>query len=200
MKYTLAALVLVSSSTLSAARNSGWVQNPKGNASFTSYPICPEPSCGIGGVSGYTAQVNELAFGASNAAGDACGRCFKITPTGDPYAPTNSGPYGNTIVVRVTDRCPIPAPATARPWCNQTVSNPLNQVNVSMHFNLCEESGASGAFFNGTSPELIGTYEEVLCPDDSKEGPALWNGGCMAPGNAPFWPKQSCGNKGTPPQ
>jgi hypothetical protein len=81
----------------------------------------------------YSAQVNELAFGASNSVGDACGRCFRITPTGDPYAPTYSGPYGKTIVVRVNDLCPIPPPAEASlPWCNQTVSNPFNQVNVSM--------------------------------------------------------------------
>jgi hypothetical protein len=75
-------------------------------------------------VNGYSAAVNELAFGANNAAGGVCGRCFKITPTEDPYSPEYAGSFGNTIIVKVNDLCPIGS--TNNEWCGQGVNKPLN--------------------------------------------------------------------------
>lgn len=80
-------------------------------------------------MSGYSAAVNELAFGANSAAGGACGRCFKISADYDPYTPTYSGPWGNTIVVKVNDLCPA---GSNNQWCGQTVSHPLNSFDDPM--------------------------------------------------------------------
>jgi len=54
--------------------------------------------------SGFTAAINQLAFGAGpgEGGGDACGRCFALTATADPYSPAFTGPF-NSIVVKVTD-------------------------------------------------------------------------------------------------
>ncbi|KAI0302987.1 RlpA-like double-psi beta-barrel-protein domain-containing protein-containing protein [Russula brevipes] len=198
MKAALA-LVLVFFSSLAVARHpnpnrrttGGWVQNPRATR--------PSPSCGIRMNSGYTAAVNELAFGASSAAGDACGRCFKITPTKDPYTPSYTGPFGNTIIVKVTDLCPASPSSDSGPrWCDQTVSRPLNGFNMPMHFDLCQDSGAASAFFPSGRGAMVGTYEEVACSQwTGSAGQTLWNGACLAAENAPFWPSTACGNHGT---
>jgi hypothetical protein len=80
---------------------------------------------------GYTAAVNVLSFGAMSGSGDACGRCFAITPTQDPYSPEYTGRMGKTIVVRVTDLCPFSSGETPQ-WCDQTVSKPHNQYDKHM--------------------------------------------------------------------
>ena len=135
----------------------GWHQVAQGSASFTVYSGCQEPCklCGVyfrdlalhkahadprhglcffpacGGriSSGYTAAVNTLSFGATSSFGDACGRCFSITPTKDPYSPDYTGPFGNTIVVKVNDLCPISGNAE---WCSQTQEDSLNQFGEPM--------------------------------------------------------------------
>ena len=129
----------------------GWVQNPEGKASFTVYEGCYNPcklcthlvlprayaerggsslACG-GTVNGYSAAVNTLAFGADISFGDACGRCFKITATGDPYTPSFEGPF-NSIVVKVNDLCPHSPQGSPKSWCDQKVSDPLNQFQMPM--------------------------------------------------------------------
>ena len=135
-------------------RSGGWVQNPSGKASFTEYYGCetpcklcayspdlvlhvpmltsrPSAACGVKMTSGYTAAVNVLSFGAMESHGDACGRCFRITPTSDPYSVDYEGSMGNSIVVRVTDLCPFSTPGTVG-WCDQTLSEPLNTYNMPM--------------------------------------------------------------------
>jgi hypothetical protein len=100
-----------------------YLQQPSGSASFTMYS-----GCGSGGndnhcshpgrpvtelfliiacgktTSGFTAAMNQLAFGASPGLGpgDACGRCFSLTGTADPYSAAYTGPY-YSIVVKVTN-------------------------------------------------------------------------------------------------
>ncbi|KAG7440436.1 uncharacterized protein BT62DRAFT_937974 [Guyanagaster necrorhizus] len=66
--------------TLGSSALAGYVQKASGNASFTYYSGCSSPACGKT-ATGYTAAMNQLAFGASSGlgAGDACGRCFAIT-------------------------------------------------------------------------------------------------------------------------
>ena len=60
-------------------------------------------ACGYTG-SGFTAAINQLAYGAPPGLGpgDACGRCFQLTGTKDPYSPDYAGPF-KSIVVKVTN-------------------------------------------------------------------------------------------------
>ena len=92
-------------------------------------------ACGVNFTSGFTSAVNELAFGANNSYGDACGRCFRITPTEDPFDLSYEGPFGNTIIVKVNNLC-IKHPVEEYNWCGQTVSHPKNDFNVSMQYVL----------------------------------------------------------------
>ena len=64
---------------------------------------CIFAACGVA-VNGFTAAMNQLAFGAQpgGGGGDACGRCFALTGDHDPYSPEFTGPF-KTIVVKVTD-------------------------------------------------------------------------------------------------
>jgi hypothetical protein len=68
------------------------------------YFICWQLACGISAGSGFTAAINQLAYGAppGMGAGDACGRCFRLTGTGDPYTPSYAGPF-HSIVVKATN-------------------------------------------------------------------------------------------------
>jgi hypothetical protein len=79
-----------------------------GNASFTMYSGCAQPACGIA-ASGFTAAISQLAFGSvpGLGPGDACGRCFSLTGSSDPFSPAYTGPFGKSIVVKVTDMCPV---------------------------------------------------------------------------------------------
>ena len=88
------------------------------------------PACGIAG-HGYTAAVSQLTFGSAPGLGpgDACGRCFALTGNRDPYSPAYSGPFGQSIIVKVTDLCPIQG---NQEWCGQTQSNPTNQHSESV--------------------------------------------------------------------
>lgn len=54
---------------------------------------------------GYTAAINQLAFGSAPGlgAGDACGRCFAVTANADPFSPAYTGPF-TSIVVKVSWR------------------------------------------------------------------------------------------------
>ena len=72
-----------------------------------------------------------LAFGANNSFGDACGRCFQITPTGDLFDPSFKGPFGNTIIVKVNNLCTNHA-GSEHNFCGQTVSNPRNEFGAPM--------------------------------------------------------------------
>ncbi len=145
--YFVAVASLASAFTVPDKRaTGGYVQQASGTASFTHYSGCGQPgtcemtmtretrktqvhllflACGKS-ASGYTAAINQLAFGSApgSGAGDACGRCFALTGNADPYSPNYSGPFGKTIVVKVTDLCPI---AGNQEWCGQTQSNRNNQ-------------------------------------------------------------------------
>lgn len=111
------------SATVSERATGGYVQNASGSASFTMYTGCGQPACGKS-ASGYTAAINQLAFGSApgSGAGDACGRCFRLTGQADPYSPNYGGPF-KSIVVKVTDLCPVSGNVE---WCGQSRSNPNN--------------------------------------------------------------------------
>ena len=77
--------------------------------------------------------MNQLAFGSESGLGpgDACGRCFAITGNHDPYSPNYAGPFGQTIVVKVTDLCPAP---NNEQWCGQTQSNDVNSFQMPFQY------------------------------------------------------------------
>ncbi|KAF7289520.1 Endoglucanase V-like protein [Mycena chlorophos] len=127
----------------------GYVQVPgPSTASFTMYSGCQMPACGVT-ASGYTAAISQLAFGSvpGLGPGDACGRCFSITGTADPYSPSYTGPFGATIVVKVcllyglsskgpdlfqvTDMCPA---AGNEQWCGQTAVNGTNSFGKPVQY------------------------------------------------------------------
>lgn len=145
--FILALISTASCSTIPALlrRATGnYIQNPSGSASFTMYSGCSQPACGIA-ASGYTAAISQLAFGAPPGVGpgDACGRCFQLTGTEDPYSPSFTGPF-KSVIVKVTDECPL---SGNQQWCGQTTADPNNSFGASVHFDLCEDTGASASFF-----------------------------------------------------
>ncbi|KAJ6494222.1 glycoside hydrolase family 45 protein [Mycena sanguinolenta] len=179
----------------------GYVQSPgPGKASFTMYTGCSQPACGVV-APGYTAAISQLAFGSEPGLGpgDACGRCFALTGTEDPYSPAYTGPFGQSIVVKVTDMCPA---VGNEAWCGQTVSSQTNQFGMPVHFDICEDTGAAGVFFPSGHGALLGTWSEVSCSlwsGGSDESP-LWPGACLESGEtAPLWPSTGCGNQGLAP-
>jgi len=196
-----------SSTTVSSAAPSstakpgagGYIQPTSGTATFTEYVGCSQPACGIT-ANGFTAAMSQLAFGSDpgDGPGDACGRCFAITGTQDPYSPAFTGPFGPTIVVMVTDMCPL---SGNQNWCGQTDADPVNSFGASVHFDLCEDTGASTSFFPSGHTALSGNFTEVPCSQwgGSGFGSPLWTGACLAPLTAPLWPSVACGNQGTAP-
>ena len=78
--------------------------------------------------------MSQLSFGAPPdiGPGDACGRCFRVTGTGDPYNSAYPGPY-KSIVVKITDLCPV---AGNPLWCAQTTAKPTNTFNMSVQYVL----------------------------------------------------------------
>ncbi|KAF8265957.1 glycoside hydrolase family 45 protein [Lactarius quietus] len=197
----LSSLLLVGAvhgSALLKARTQGdYVQNPSGKSSFSIYSNCSAaPACGKT-ASGYTAALNQLSYGAgpNEGPGDACGRCFKLTGSSDPNSPNSQGPF-NSIVVKVNDLC---SAQDNQQLCSQTTSNDTNSLGQPMHFQLCQDSGAPGAFFPDGSETLIGSYQEVTCTTDwtGSDGSSLSDGACFADDNTGFWPSTTgCGNKG----
>ena len=141
----VAVATLASAFTVSEKRaTGGYVQNTSGSSSFTMYTGCGSPgtltltrgihrhphmhvhaACGKS-ASGFTAAISQLSFGSAPGlgAGDACGRCFALTGNKDPYSPNYTGPFGQSIVVKVTDLCPVQGNTE---WCSQSTSHPTNQ-------------------------------------------------------------------------
>ncbi|KAF8267889.1 endoglucanase V-like protein [Lactarius quietus] len=181
------------SAVLETRTTGNYVQDASGNAAFTIYSNCGTPACGQP-ANGYTASMNQLSFGAppGQGPGDACGRCFAVTGTADPYSESGQPSTFNTIVVKVTDLC------TDGQYCDQTTSNPVNSLGQPMHFQLCQDTGATGAFFPSGSSTLIGTFQEVACSQWSgSDGSLTSSNGCLAGETAGFWPDATgCGNQG----
>ena len=73
--------------------------------------------------------MNQLSFGSAPGLGpgDACGRCFALTGDADPYSPSYTGPFGQSIIVKVTDLCPV---AGNEQWCGQSTSDQENSFNM----------------------------------------------------------------------
>ncbi|KAJ7493402.1 RlpA-like double-psi beta-barrel-protein domain-containing protein-containing protein [Mycena galericulata] len=181
------------------AASGGYIQSAgPGNASFTMYSGCAQPACGIA-ANGYSAAISQLAFGSAPGIGpgDACGRCFALTGSEDPYSPAFTGPFGKSIVVKVTDMCPV---AGNSAFCGQTATDPANTFGAPVHFDICEDTGGSGVFFPSGHGALLGSFMEVSCSLWSgSDGSALWNGACISGENAPLWPSTGCGNQGVAP-
>ncbi|KAF7309576.1 Endoglucanase V-like protein [Mycena indigotica] len=187
------------------AASGGYVQLPgPGNASFTMYTGCSQPACGVA-ANGFTAAISQLAFGSAPGIGpgisdlscDACGRCFSLTGNHDPFSPSYTGPFGKTIVVKVTDMCPV---AGNQEWCGQTATSANNQHGMPVHFDICQDTGGAAQFFPSGHGALTGTFQEVSCSSWSgSDGSPLWNGACISGESAPLWPSTGCGNQGLAP-
>ncbi|KAH9834153.1 endoglucanase [Rhodofomes roseus] len=194
----LAAIAPFGVSGAESANSNGYYQEPSGSSSFTQYSGCGSPACGVP-ATGYTAAMSQLSFGSApgSGPGDACGRCFRLTGSADPYSPNYSGPF-NSIVVKVTDLCPASGNEV---WCGQTTSDGENQYGMPVHFDICEDTGGAGAFFPSDHTALTGSYEEVSCSEWSgSDESALWSGACISGESASFWPSGTgCGNEGTAP-
>ncbi|KAJ7132155.1 endoglucanase V-like protein, partial [Mycena epipterygia] len=176
----------------------GYIQSAgPGNASFTMYSGCAMPACGVS-ASGYSAAISQLAFGSvpGLGPGDACGRCFALTGSEDPYSPAFTGPFGKSIVVKVTDMCPAQGNEA---WCGQTATDQANQFNMPVHFDICEDTGGAAVFFPNGHGALLGSWSEVSCSLWSgSDGSPQFNGACLEPGvTAPLWPSTGCGNQGS---
>lgn len=117
------------------ARATSWIEYPPtGIATMTHYtlPLNYIASCGCTGESTHypTAAMSQMAYGSSEAYGASCGRCFNLTLlntflSDPPFYP----PESNSIVVKVTDLCPL----SKTGWCNATTSGP-NQCVVCSSF------------------------------------------------------------------
>jgi len=130
-------------------------------ASFTEYgsgdsmgsPNCATAinACGNPG-GGYTAAISQAQFGAGpgQGAGPACGTCYQLTIQTDL---NGNSVQQKTVKVRVNNLCPI----NGNPICNVP-----NQYGAQVHFDLCKDSGAAGAFFTSAHAG-IGTAQQVGC-------------------------------------
>ena len=128
-------------------------------------------ACGITG--GFTAAVSQNLFGVGSGAGagPACGTCYSLS----------SGQPGTaSITVKVTNLCPADA---SNPLCTQQGLSGTNSAGMSLHllrlrlgdllthciganvhFDLCADDGAAGAFFGSSGTELAtGTASQVPC-------------------------------------
>ncbi|KAH9031326.1 endoglucanase V-like protein [Lactarius pseudohatsudake] len=193
----LTAISLLATAVHCPEPTGGYIQNPSGTASFTFYSGCSPPACGKS-ATGFTAAMSQLAFGSPSGLGpgDACGRCFQVTGDKDPYSPDFAGPF-NSVVVKVTNLCPA---SGNEQWCGQTTSQPTNSLGMSVHFDLCQDTGTDKAFFPSGRGALTGTYQEVSCSQWSgTDGPSLWDGACLSGESASNWPAVGCGNQGTAP-
>ncbi|KAF5362518.1 hypothetical protein D9756_002451 [Leucocoprinus leucothites] len=168
----LATIAGINAAALESRQTGGYVQRASGSASFTMYTGCGQPACGKT-ATGFTAAINQLAFGSGPGlgAGDACGRCFAVTGTSDPFSPSFPGPF-HSIVVKVTDLC----------------------------FDICQDTGGASSFFPSGHGALVGNFQEVSCSQWSgSDGGSLFNGACLSGETAANWPSTGCGNKGTAP-
>ncbi|KAI0972911.1 RlpA-like double-psi beta-barrel-protein domain-containing protein-containing protein [Xylaria arbuscula] len=120
-------------------------QNGSGNC------VTANNACGFAG-GGYTAALSQAQFGAGpgQGAGPACGTCYQLT------IDTNldgSATTQKTIKVKVDNLCPI----DGNPICNTP-----NSYGAAIHFDLCIDSGAAGAFFTSGGAGL-GYATQVSC-------------------------------------
>ncbi|KAI9790496.1 MAG: hypothetical protein M1835_000931 [Candelina submexicana] len=135
------------------------------SASFTTYGGCARATlqCGWYTPRGtFTAAIAQHAFGAGPGdPGPACNQCYQI-----------SAPGANTIVVKVADLCPADP---GNPLCTKPGDGQGAVADI--HVDLCEDSGASDAFFGG-GPKLItsgGTAKVVDCSLLAGSGPEIGN-------------------------
>lgn len=135
-----------------------WTPPTKGIATLTHYDLPADyiASCGcVGRSTRYpTAAINALAYGGTTSFAPSCGACYSLSllntsyspppPDGDGivYAPGDS--KAPTVVVKITDLCPL-APG----WCNATETKG-NTLGSLVHFDLAWPSkGISKDFFPG---------------------------------------------------
>lgn len=132
------------------------------NASFTwnancgGTVACGPNAAGVQGVG--AAALNTQAYEDGkpivNGVGGACGQCWHLQPLTDVYPNNNHLSVGTPIVVQINDQCPDGG------YCMQSPQAPLNNYQMQLHFDLCQQTGVAKAFF-GDIPEgvLLGVAE-----------------------------------------
>ncbi|KAK1233164.1 hypothetical protein PQX77_003699 [Marasmius sp. AFHP31] len=154
---------------------SQWINYPpNGYASMTHYELPKDwiTACGCTAKSTHypTAAMSQMAFGSSTAYGSSCGRCFRLTLLNSvTAAPTFYAPETKSVVVKVTDLCPL----STTGWCNGTQSGP-NKVGHDVNFDLAWPSSSIPSDFFPSDVALYGyadfgvwniSYESVPCSD-----------------------------------
>ena len=123
-----------------------------GDANGSGNCVTNNNACGFAG-GGYTAALSQAQFGTGpgGGAGPGCGTCWQLTidTSLDGGAVTS-----NTITVKVDNLCPI----DGNPICNVP-----NSYGADIHFDLCIDSGAPGAFFTNGNGAGLGTAVQVSC-------------------------------------
>jgi hypothetical protein len=145
---------------------------PDGHATLTHYFIPKDfvASCGCTPSSTHypTAALSQMAYGSSASYGPGCGRCFNLTLLNPLTAnPPFNPPVTNSIVVKVTDLCPL----SREGWCSGT-ENQTNKAGYDMNFDLAYPSDAVPEDFFPSDESLYGykdfgvwiiTYQSVSC-------------------------------------
>ncbi|KAF9263302.1 hypothetical protein L218DRAFT_959320 [Marasmius fiardii PR-910] len=152
-----------------------WINYPaNGFASLTHYELPQDwvPACGCTRKSNHypTAALSQMAYGSSQAYGSSCGRCFRLTLLNSVTAvPTFYPPVQKSVVIKVTDLCPL---STAG-WCNGT-ENEDNKAGHNMNFDLSYPSPSIPSGFFPSNVSFYGyedfgvwniSYESVPCSD-----------------------------------
>ncbi|KAI1347242.1 RlpA-like double-psi beta-barrel-protein domain-containing protein-containing protein [Xylaria sp. FL0043] len=122
-----------------------------GDANGSGNCVTSNNACGFAG-GGYTAALSQAQFGAGpgQGAGPACGTCYQLTITSNlDGSPTTQ----KSIKAKIDNLCPI----NGNPICNVP-----NSYGADIHFDLCIDSGAPGAFFTSGGAGL-GTAQQVSC-------------------------------------
>ena len=130
--------------SMTVVQVAAWINYPPtGSATLTHYDLPRDyvASCGCTPASTHypTAALSQMAYGSSTAfgtgdfllnfvqllienAGPACGKCFNLTLLNPIYANPPFNPPSRSIVVKVTDLCPL----SKGGWCSgtETQTNP----------------------------------------------------------------------------
>jgi len=114
---------------------------------------------------GYSAAVSQNLFGVGDqqGPGPGCGVCWKLTGETDSSGNTLSN-AGTSIIVMINNLCP----ADSNNLCAQSSLTDTNKYGANVNFDLCSDSGASGAFFGSDGVGLaLGSAVQVPCSEYS---------------------------------
>ncbi|RFU79622.1 glycoside hydrolase family 45 [Trichoderma arundinaceum] len=135
----------------------------------------------------YTAAGSQALFDTAGASwcGAGCGKCYKLTSTGEAPCPTCGlgGVAGQSIIVMVTNLCPNNGNAQ---WCPNVGGT--NQYGYKYHFDIMAKSEIFG-------DNVVVDFEPVACPGQASSD---W-GTCLCNGMQETDPTPVLGDDDSPP-